>query len=511
MNEQAKSDNRPESAEEKMSRRSASTKYIANFPNLCELVEHDGQVKFLTFHGNLETEYSYNGQVFYPPQKDRLAFEILPYAQIEKYLTDVSDVSPDVSLDDIEANLIDTDVSDVYQTPRTDIRESGHRLFNKIKSFHEESAELPDPRFSILTTAWCIHTHLLEKFEYSPIIFFGGLPEKGKSRMAKAMTYVAKRGLIKASVTDAQIIREASDHNATIFFDMTDFWESITASGSKDVVLSRFERGLKVARVLNPEKGAFADMTYFNVFGPTIIASNEAIEQVLGSRTIPIVMRQSRRLFNKGVSLDTAKELQAELVAFRLITHNTELEDTTKIVTGRFGDIIRPLHQIIRTFAQEYEQDFIDLINEIEKKKLMAKSNTIEGEIVSAILTLGPLVQYGYIPVKAITDKLNEDKNERDKLTYQKVGRKLDLMGYEKGRTATGASSIRWSSSLNEVLAVEHDLFKKEEEGQVGVYNVSNTSNENATLKNGNDVSLETSVMPSNIYDTTISIFTEDK
>ena len=412
--------------------------YTANFDGLCDLVSNDGEVKFLTLKGEILSEITINGKLYNPPKIEKLAYDLPSYNKINDYITDV------------------TDASELAKV--TDVCPKDKDLFDKIDEYHKESAELPDERLNILIAAWDIHTHLVEKFGHSPIIFFAGLPEKGKSRMATSMLYVSRRGVRKASVSDAQIIREASDQGATIFFDMTNFWASIQKSGSEDVILSRFERGLKVARVLNPEKGAFEDMTYYNVFGPTIIASNDTIDQILGSRTISIVMKQSKKKFKKLVDEKKGKLLRDALVAFRLKYFNSELPNTDKIIDGRFGDIVKPLHQIVKFVRPELEKDFADIVIELNKKRQISKSGTIEGEIVQVILKVKDNVYRNLLPVKMITDEMNKERSEREKVTYSKIGRRLDIMGFQKGFLGNGASAIEWNEDLVESLKIEHNI-----------------------------------------------------
>jgi uncharacterized membrane protein len=448
--------------------------YIADFKGLCDLVNVNGEVKFLTLDGQLLDETVVNDKFYRPPKIERLAFDLPNYSNIEPSVTEF------------------TDVSDGQK--HTDVSSKDKELFDKILEFHKESAELPDERLYILVTAWDIHTHLLEKFGHSPIIFFAGLPEKGKSRMATSMLCVARRGVRKASVSDAQIIREASDHGATIFFDMTNFWISIQKSGSEDVVLSRFERGLKVARVLNPDKGAFEDMTYFNVFGATIIASNDSVDQVLGSRTVSIIMRQSKKKFEKLVDEKKGKKLRDKLVAFRLKHFDSKLPETEKIVSGRFGDIIKPLHQIVKFIRPDYENDFIELIKDLDKKRQMTKSNTLEGEIIQTILKVKDTMYHNLIPVKAITDEMNKEKSDREKVTYQKIGRRLDIMGFQKGFLTNGASAIEWNDSLIESLSFEHNIAVVDETSVItpfsvtSVTSVSSSSSDNDTMGIAEDI-----------------------
>jgi len=462
----------------------------ANFSGLCDLVEVDETVAFLTMQGTIQNEVILKGKTYLPPEIDKVAFELPSYKRILQAKTEVSEVITEVSKTTFEAN---TEVTEVTEGLLGSVGAYMGRLFDEIEQYHRDSAELPDERLYTLITAWDIHTHFLERFEYSPIIFFAGLPEKGKSRMAKSMIAIAKRGLIKASVSDAQIIREASDQGATIFFDMTDFWNSISKSGSEDVILSRYERGLKVSRVLNPEKGPFRDTTYFDVFGPTIIASNEDIQQVLGSRTVTVIMKQSKRTFEKPINKEKAKELQAKIIALKLLLKDKDFPTTPKIAPGRFGDIIQPLHMIVKYMNPKKEADFISLIEDIEKEKKIIKSQTVEGEIVQAILSLSSNVQRSFLLLKDITMKINEDRSEREKIDSRTIGRRLAIMGYQKTRIYNGSTAIHWNSTLNELLASEHNVNTLEENDAfsvssitsvTSVTSVTNNSNNNKTISN---------------------------
>jgi len=440
----------------------------AYFEDLVDIVLNSNEPKFLLSNGDLVDERVIDDLLFIPPAKEKLGFSLPKYDEVEQSHTRHSGV---------------TGVSGVSESAGGCLEDKN--LFEKIVQFHKDSAELPDDRLYLIITAWDFHTHLIEKFEYSPIVFFAGLPEKGKSRMAKSMIAVSRRGIIKASVTDAQLIREASDHLATLFFDSTDFAKAMERSGSMDIVLSRYERGLKVGRVKFPEKGAFEDMVYYDVFGATIISSNQTIDSILGSRTITIIMRQATKKLAKRVNFKAGDHLRNELIAWRWAHFNDTFPEPERIINGRFGDIIEPLHQIILKVYPESEKDFIDIVKELEKKRYIAKGDSLEGEIIQAILGLEEARIHGILAVKSITNKINDNRSERDQLTYQRVGRKLDIMGFTKAKTGNGSSAIEWNEKLNMSLATEHNITDTPPEA-------SETGETPVTLQNKPDLSEST-------------------
>jgi hypothetical protein len=72
----------------------------------------------------------------------------------------------------------------------------------------------------------------------------------------------------------------------------------------------------------------------------------------------------------------------------------------------------------------------------------MEKSISLEAEIIDTVSDLTGQVRNGFLPVKTVTDRLNIDRPEKSRLTYQRVGRILAAMGFRKGRTGEGAVAI---------------------------------------------------------------------
>lgn len=423
----------------------AKIMYRARGEGVVDIVKNGEEVVFLMADGSISDSIIEDGVTYSPPKLDSLAFDLPDYPSIKKIL---------------EAS--DEGVSDV--SGGTDVLKVGgetsekRQLFDDILEYHKASSQMPDDYLYLIVTAWDFHTHMIDKLDFSPIIAFTGLPEKGKSRMARSMMYVSRRGIIKASISDAQLIREAQDHEASIFFDMKDFTQSVKDAGSEDVVLSRFERGLKVGRVLYPDRGAFQDLVYYSVFGPTLVGSNESLDTILETRGITIVMRQATKDFPSAVSKKEGNKLRDRLIAWKVQNWGYELPEVPKLVSGRFGDVMRPLHQMVLLAAPEREQEFINAIKTIDKNRHQERQDTMEADILKAILKSDGMVAGGVLAVKIITDKMNEVRSDKEKLTYQRVGRKLNIMGYKKARMSDGASAIIWSEKSNLSLQMEYGL-----------------------------------------------------
>jgi len=243
----------------------------ASFEGLVDLVYHDGKVAFLVKEGDklvIMPEVKRAGAVHLPPPKEQIPW-LLPRGP---------------------------EVLKLYEAQGSEAD-----LYNDLLAYHRGISELPGEGFYDLLVAWDFHTYLLEAVQYSPIICHFAVPERGKSRTGKGMIYVAYRGMHAESLNEAYILRMASHFQASIFFDVMDIWKKAIKRDSEDILLHRFEKGAKVPRVLYPERGAFLDTTYFEIFGPTIIATNEGAHRILDTRAVQVNMPQTGKRFEPGL------------------------------------------------------------------------------------------------------------------------------------------------------------------------------------------------------------------
>jgi hypothetical protein len=139
------------------------------------------------------------------------------------------------------------------------------------------------------------------------------------------------------------------------------------------------------------------------------------------------------------------------------------LEDVPKPANGRLGDILKPLLQVIRLTCPEREIAFLRLVGELEQQRMIEKSDSLEGEILVTMIRLADQVDKGGLPVKLITDEINRDRSERAKISYQRVGRKLNAMGFKKGKTDTGASAVVWDQRQLEKVSEKYGLRETSE------------------------------------------------
>ena len=397
-------------------------KHEAVFDNLIDLATYDNQVVFVITDNNklsIKTEYNKDGEILIPPPKEKIPW-LLPRAEeiIKNYETAIEDPE------------------DYYRS-----------LYNDLITYHKDISTLPADEFYDLLVCWDFHTYIPEQLYYSPIICFFAIQERGKSRTGKGMIYVAYRGIHVETVRPAYLFRVADYYNSSIFIDVMDVWGKSGKNDCEDILLNRYERGGDVFRV-DPEKSKFMDLENFDTFGPTIIATNKSVHDILGSRSIPISMAETDRIFENDVRREFSLPFRERLEAFRAIQFNRPLPEVKKPCSGRLGDIFKPIIQTVRIINPAKEDAILRLVEIIQKEKLLNNAESTEAEIIRVIVSLENEVSHRILPIEKITQGLNSNRPERFSTSPQKIGRILTSMGFEKAKTSSGNSAIVWNEEL---------------------------------------------------------------
>jgi hypothetical protein len=95
-----------------------------------------------------------------------------------------------------------------------------------------------------------------------------------------------------------------------------------------------------------------------------------------------------------------------------------------------------------KTFWQQI--DDISRSEQLRMKNLESQTENLQAQILKNIMRLQYEVKNGMLPVKTITDAYNQEKSEECHLTYQRIGRLLSTMGFQKARAGNN-SAILWN------------------------------------------------------------------
>jgi hypothetical protein len=407
---------------------------IAVLPGLVDLVEHDGHVAFLIKKSDDLTilkQVVIDGIPHVPPEKTQIPFLLPRASEVLKF-------------------------HDEFKKGKTE-----HQLFEEIKEYFGRFTYLTENQLLIV----CLNVFLTylqdhPDIHYLPMLFFFAVPERGKTRTGQAAIYISYRGVHCVDLREANLFRYAGNLNATLFLDIMNLWQKVERNQSEDVLLLRYERGAKVARVLYPEKGAFKDTVFYNVYGSTFMASNEPVHKILDSRCIPIMM-SNKPGYYENISPQCGLGIKEKLTTWRAYAMGSRLPDVGVIsgVDGRLWDITKPLFQVCLMVCPERYEDLIATIREVAGHRKDDLRESAEGKIVGILWEIAPTdIDDIEISTDTITGKYNEEIPEQYRRSNKWMGRRLKALGIRTS-TATGHSIIKTDRKQVTVLAEQYGVI----------------------------------------------------
>jgi len=387
------------------------TELTAVHPNIIDLVKDDNGDTVFLMHGKegleMKSSFTENDKTYLPPDG------IIPFPLVSG-----------------------KDVINAYS------KDDDKTLFNDIVAYFRTVSDLDEKWYSILAS-WVMHTWFMDQFDYSPMLVFHAVAERGKTRTTKALTYLSYRGFLTVTLREAHLLRLTNDWDATTCLDVMDLWKKVVSSGTEDFALNRFQSGAQIMRVTDYDKGRYHDTTYYNIYGPTIISTNESLHHILDTRAITYTMHDSIRSFPDDVTFETAIPLKVRITAFCARNMKRQLPEADKPTTGRLGDILRPLRQIVKLVKPEWEDKFMIWVDEIKKERATVKQDTPDGLLLRAVKNnLGKRFPDDRMFVKDITDSVNQNRINNKKLTSVYVAKKLHALGFTRGTKHNTGNTI---------------------------------------------------------------------
>jgi len=402
----------------------AKTEVQTLIPGLVHLVRQDGAVKYLLKKGNslsIEETFTLN-DVTYKPKQD-LPIKI-----------------PDESILTEPAEL------------------NYSELLEKVIEFIKTYLEMPSDTHYFILAFWVFHTYLVEKFNTTPILYFYGVKETGKTRAGEVLSELAFRCERMTSPTEATLFRSASYFKTSLIIDEIKLWGQ---DGNPDVarlIKSRYKRGLMVSRVNLNKKGE-DQIEYFDVFAPLAICTTEGIPDAIESRCITFLMQKNARAeVERPVDEEQARKLRNKLIIFRANYLDQKLPDVEQIARRRLNEIMLPLYQVLMLVDPERKEAFKMIVEEIQAAKEEEEGLSLEAEIVEEIIKYQKETTEGAFLTTEIADRLNKERSEKEKVSNMLASVRIRRLGFQKARLANGKRGFRISSELLKKLALQFGL-----------------------------------------------------
>ena len=302
---------------------------------------------------------------------------------------------------------------------------------------------LPEPAktWAVLLAAWICGTYLLPLFRYFPLLLLEGPPERGKTRLGKALVYAAFRGYFTPSPTAATLFRDRAHHRVSLLLDLEDLNKTLERGDLGDLILNSFERDGMIRRCTRPDAAPEEQMESFSAYGATILVTNKAVrtDSPLASRAIRIPLPEAgTATVPPATAPEDVGELRAELVAWgaMVTARGDPLPEVEVPFSGRMRDLSRPLLQVLRLIAPEEMPAAVKLLADIDRERRDEGGRSWEARVAIALWDCRDEVEGGRLYTETLRQAVNEGVEESDKLTAQQVGnarRQLGLRGAKGG------------------------------------------------------------------------------
>jgi hypothetical protein len=331
-------------------------------------------------------------------------------------------------------------------------------LLADLEKWHREASHLGPDEAYLLLGLYDMSTYVPEFCDYYAELLMKSDAERGKTRTGQATIYVCRHGHHVIGIREASLLRDADHRQSALFIDLKDLWASAQRNNCEDIILGRFEKGAKVERVLDPDAGPHADTTFFDVFGPTILATNKNIEDILETRVLVIEMPLSTKRYSGRIPPEAALPLVERLMAWRAVMLcRGGLVESDPPVDGRLGDVLRPLRQVLLTVDASRLTDFDKVVAWQVRRRSDKLAQSWEARVIEAVWDCRRSAVDGWLLLDTVHTLYNGRLPEGKKASSRWLGGRLRSLGLTLERRGHDKDTmIEWTDDLMQLLRVRY-------------------------------------------------------
>ena len=390
----------------------------------------------------------------------------------KSYLIDGPKIVTDIAAEDGWSR---EKIENIWMLPKQELVEKyldqgvdSSKLWAEMAAWFKGKVVLPDPEegWADLLSAWTLSSHRHQEFNYLPLLYLPGEPERGKTRLGKAIAYLSYRAVYTPSITPATVVRWRDWFGVTLLLDVGDVNVMLERGEMADLVLNSFEKDGRVSKVMHPDLDPWDQVESFSVYGPTIILSNHQLHWTRDNtrtRCIEINLPEAghRSVPDAVTPRDKdAQDLYAKIVAYSALTHNIKLGEVDVPLPGRLKDIARPLLQIAQLANPGAKKSIIEVLRKQHQKQKADKADDWNVRVADALWNCRDRVKEGRLFISELRVEVNKGREEREWLTAVHVGNVTKQLGLSKGKGgSTGTTYVNWPD--HETAKAIHDRYSQ--------------------------------------------------
>ncbi|MBA7606872.1 hypothetical protein ES703_14023 [subsurface metagenome] len=198
---------------------------------------------------------------------------------------------------------------------------------------------------------------------------------------------------------------------------------------------------------------------YFDVFGPTVICSTESVPDALESRCILFLMQKNiNPVVEKKINKEWTAELRKKLTLFRVKYFDIELPEAETIARRRLQEILGPLQQIQGLIKPDDTTTLKEIAKALEEDIKEEEASSLDAEIVENIKYYHKIEEDKYFLTTELTDRINEDKTDKEKLKTRMIALRVKRIGFKRHRTPGGHRGFKTNKELLEKLLRQFNI-----------------------------------------------------
>lgn len=314
------------------------------------------------------------------------------------------------------------------------IYESESALLEEIEEFINTYLDLSHPFYLKLVSHYILLTWVYDKLSVVPYLRAIGDYGSGKTRFAVVIGSLSYKGLfIAGASSDAFIFRIIELFKGTLIVNELERVNTDIRSQIVIILNNGYEKGLSVGKIEGDRKRV---PVTFDIFSPKIITTREKFKDLaLESRILSIPMQPTHRKDIHSLLDDPfwikAQELRNKLLTYRFNKLNAPVSEGKEKklfkLEPRLRQTLLPIFYVIQ--SERTEEEFIKYATEFQEQVFSDRNLEIDSLIAEKLIKL--FDGDAKVTIKAVTEEVNLELDEKEKLTNKAVGQKVRLFGFK--------------------------------------------------------------------------------
>ena len=142
------------------------------------------------------------------------------------------------------------------------------------------------------------------------------------------------------------------------------------------------------------------------------------------------------------------------------------MPEAQPIARRRLNEIMLPLYQTLLLVDPDRGKDFIAIVKQMQKSKENEEGMSLEAEIIKAIDEEFKDSGENQFLTQSISERLNEDRSESEKISDRSVSIRIARLGFEKIRFKNGRMGFRLNEERLQSLKTNYQITDDPEDSE---------------------------------------------